>query len=96
MIKRIPTPEWENAGAVLLPVLMKKHVENEKLRSSVADLQVLVATGEVAVFNIANVDDVIFDVFPEAGVIRHVEPPSGLFVVEDQEYHEGRFGTNGG
>lgn len=76
MIKRISTPERENAGAVFFPVLMKKHVEDEKLRSSVADLQILVATGEVAIFNITNVDDVIFDVFPETGVIRHVEPPA--------------------
>lgn len=76
MIKRIPTPERKNAGTVFFPVLMKKHVEDENLRSSVADLQILVAAGEVAIFNIANVDDVISDAFPETRVIRHVEPPS--------------------
>lgn len=75
-MKRIFTPQRKQPSTVLFPVLMEKHIEDEKLRSSVTDLQIFVAVDEVTGLNFANVADVNSDAFPEAGVIRHVEPPS--------------------
>ena len=91
-MKRIFTPQRKQPSTVLFPVLMEKHIEDEKLRCSVTDLQIFVAVDEVTGLNFANVADVNSDAFPEEydkdgdGKVYIISQGESVAYMDEKEY----------